>query len=98
MAVELWGERFENKKIRFHCDYMGVVQAINGLTASLPPVVRLLQHLVLRCLLLNAWVVAVHVPGVANGVEDSLSRSQWERFRQLAPEADVNGLECPDSM
>ncbi|KAM3936678.1 uncharacterized protein RB166_018784 [Leptodactylus fuscus] len=98
VALEIWGDRFSNKKVRFHCDNQSVVCAINALTASSPPVVRLLRQLVLRCLSLNAWVVAVHVPGVSNVIADSLSRFQWERFWQVAPEADDRGLPCPDHL
>ena len=85
MAVVLWGERFANRKVRFHCDNLGVVQAINSLSAS--------------CLLgsCNFWscVVAKHVAGVSNSVADALSHSQWEWFRLLVPEAEEEGLECP---
>ncbi|CAN2388360.1 RNA-mediated [Pristimantis euphronides] len=95
VAVELWGDRFRNSKVRFHCDNMGVVMAINQVSASSPPVVRLLRHLVLRCMSLNAWVVAIHVPGVSNVVADSLSRQQWGRFRQLVPTAEATGIPCP---
>ncbi|XP_044128316.1 uncharacterized protein LOC122921997 isoform X1 [Bufo gargarizans] len=95
MAVVLWGDRFANRKVRFNCDNLGVVQAINSLSASSPPVVRLLQFLVLQCLSINVWVVARHVAGVTNSVADSLSRLQWDRFRLLVPEAELEGLECP---
>lgn len=67
--------------MRFHGDNLGVVQVINRITASSPPVIRLLQHLVLRCLQLNVFIHAVHLPGVENVIADALSRFQWERFR-----------------
>ncbi|KAM3916024.1 uncharacterized protein RB166_015396 [Leptodactylus fuscus] len=95
VSVMVWGEVFRNKRIRFHCDNMGVVQAINGFSASSPPVVRVLQRLVLECLKLNACVLAVHVPGVCNDVADALSRLQWDRFRRLAPEAEEDGTSWP---
>lgn len=50
LAVELWGESFRNLKVRFPVDNLGVVQVINKVSAASPPVVRLLRHLVLRCL------------------------------------------------
>ncbi|KAM3936010.1 uncharacterized protein RB166_003095 [Leptodactylus fuscus] len=95
VAVEVWGDRFRDRKVRFHCDNQSVVSAINSLTASSPPVVCLLRYLILKCLSLNAWVVAVHVPGVSNVIADSLSRFQWERFHAVAPDADVEGHPCP---
>lgn len=75
---------------------MSVVSAINSLSASSPPVVSLLRHLVLLCLKLNVLVRARHVPGVQNVIADSPSRFQWERFRKAAPEARRLGDRCPD--
>lgn len=95
VASVLWGEVFRNKKICFHCDNLGVVVAINQLSASSPPVVKLLQQLVLECLSLNACFVARHIPGVKNEIADALSRLQLERFRRLAPQADRVGVACP---
>lgn len=95
VAVELWGDFFRNKKIRFMCDNLGVVQAINQQTAGSRPVVSLLRFLVLKGLSLNALLVAKHIPGVCNGIADALSRFQMERFRNLAPSAAVDGIPCP---
>ena len=69
---------------------------INRVTASSPPVIRLLRHLVLRCLQLNVFVYAVHLPGGDNVVADALSRFQWDRFRELVPEAEERGVPCPE--
>ncbi|KAM3926861.1 uncharacterized protein RB166_009695 [Leptodactylus fuscus] len=96
--VESGWDKFRDKKVRFNCDNLGVVQAINNLSASSPPVVCLLQKLVLLCLSLNAWVVASHVPGVFNCVADAISRSQWKRFRELAPEAEEVGDPFPEDL
>lgn len=96
LALELWGSEFSNKRVRFHCDNLGVVQAINKLSASSPPVVSFLRRLVLRCLELNCFICAVHLPGVDNTVADALSRLQWDRFRMLAPEAEQHGIPCPE--
>lgn len=93
VAVVIWGEMFRNRKVCFHCVNLGVVMAINQLSASSPPVVKLLQQLVLECLSINAWIVAKHVPGVSNEITDSLSRSQWERFRRLTPKTDLVRVE-----
>ncbi|KAM8945815.1 uncharacterized protein RCH25_049154 [Pelodytes ibericus] len=95
VSVILWGPCFENKKVRFWCDNLGVVQAINNGSASSPPVIRLLKELVLICLQRNLLVQAVHVPGIKNDVADSLSRQQWERFRLLAPGVDGEATPVP---
>ncbi|KAM9330287.1 uncharacterized protein PAF06_011605 [Gastrophryne carolinensis] len=96
VALALWGEDLQNKSVLFHSDNMAVVSAINVQTASSPPVVKLLRQLVLSCLQYNILFRAVHVPGVANGITDALSRFQMDRFRELAPEACTEGEECPD--
>lgn len=75
LAVELWSLEFRNKRVKSNCDNLGVVQAINSITSSSPPVIRLLRHLVLRCLQLNSFLYAVHVPGVTNTVADDLDSS-----------------------
>ncbi|KAM9326863.1 LOW QUALITY PROTEIN: uncharacterized protein PAF06_003101 [Gastrophryne carolinensis] len=95
VALALWGEDLQNKSVLFHSDNMAVVSAINAQTAS-SPVVKLLRQLVLSCLQYNILFRAVHVPGVANGIADALSRFQMDRFRELAPEACTEGEECPD--
>ena len=98
VALELWGESLRNLKVRFNCDNLGVVQVVNRLSAASPPVVSLLRHLVLRCLHLNVFMYAVHLPGVENTLADALSRFQWDRFRELAPAAEQHGVPCPDWM
>ena len=98
VAIELWGDECGNLKIRLNCDNMGVVQVINRITASSMPVVRLLRHLVLRCLQWNIFMYAVHIPGVDNRLADALSRFQWDKFRELAPHADKKGVPCPGWM
>lgn len=76
LAVELWGASFRDLKVHFHGDNLGVVQVINKVSAASPPVVRLLRHLVLRCMQLNVFIYAVHLPGVENIIADALSHFQ----------------------
>lgn len=75
-------------KLNFAC-------RINRLSASSQPVIRLLRQLVLRCLQLNIFIYAVHIPGIENTLADSLSRFQWDKFRELAPAAEKEGIPCP---
>lgn len=74
LAMELWGETCWELKLRLNCDNMGVVQVINCMSAPSPPI-RLLRRLVLRCLRLNIFIYAVHIPGVDNVLADALSFS-----------------------
>lgn len=38
------------------------------------------------------FIYAVHIPGVENTLADSLSHFQWDKFRELAPGADKEGV------
>lgn len=98
LATEVWGERLRDKKVKFCCDNLGVVQAVNRQTASSPPVIRLLRRLVYNALELNAHFVAEHIPGVHNSIADALSRFQWDRFRGLAPGAEQHGRAFPSGL
>lgn len=98
LAVEYFGESFRNLKVRFHGDNPGVVQVINKLLVTFPPVVRLLRHLVLRCMQLNVFVYDVHRPGVENVIADALSRFHWDKFQELAPAAEMHGVPCPPGL
>ncbi|XP_041429517.1 uncharacterized protein LOC121397210 isoform X1 [Xenopus laevis] len=96
VAVEIWGRQLANNSVVFHSDNMSTVMAINNLKSGSRPVLGLLRHLVLRCLQLNIAFRARHVPGCDNNVADALSRFQWDKFRELVPEADIQGTPCPD--
>ncbi|XP_069592246.1 uncharacterized protein [Ranitomeya imitator] len=98
VAAFIWGENFKDRRVRFHCDNLSVVSVINSLSSSSPPVIRLVRELVLRCLELNSWISAVHVPGVQNNIADALSRFQWDRFRELAPDSEPTGAGCPSHL
>ncbi|KAJ1098683.1 hypothetical protein NDU88_003790 [Pleurodeles waltl] len=52
-------------------------------------VLKLLRVFLLKCLQFNVLFKARYVPGVNNDLADALSRFQWQRFRGLAPGADV---------
>lgn len=71
-----------------------MVQVIVSLSGSSPPVIRLL-HLVLRCLQLNMFLYAVHLPWVKNALADVLSHFQLDRFWELAAGAEERGTPCP---
>ncbi|KAM3928086.1 uncharacterized protein RB166_006214 [Leptodactylus fuscus] len=95
VSVILWGPLLRDRRVTFWCDNESVVHAINNLTSSSLPVLSLLRHMVLRCLEMNIWFRARHVPGCKNNVADALSRFNWQVFRELLPEASEVGLECP---
>ncbi|XP_054839956.1 uncharacterized protein LOC129332750 [Eublepharis macularius] len=88
VAVFLWGHELANHVVHFWCDNMAVVQVVNSLTSKSVRVMSLVRAFTLKCLQLNILFRARHMPGVDNGVADTLSRQQMDRFRHLAPGAD----------
>lgn len=88
IALELWGPLMANKRVKFWSDNTAVVTIINKQTSRCPMIMQLVRKFVLLSLKLNIVFKACYIEGVLNGIADSLSRFQNQRFRQLAPEAD----------
>ena len=86
VACHLWGSQWTSRRIKFHCDNLGVVEVINSRKSKVPRVMDLVRDLTLCTLRHNFYFQAVHVLGKHNNIADSLSRCQMERFRQLAPQ------------
>ena len=87
-ALMTWDTHFINKKVLFHVDNQAVVQIINMKTSRSDKVMNLVRHMVLMNLKNNTIVRAVYIPSKLNNIADCLSRSQWGKFRKLAPAAD----------
>ena len=58
----------------------------------------LMRHLTLLTLQHNMYIRAVHIPGKSNDIADAISRSRFQRFRQLAPNADTNPCQVPEML
>ncbi len=95
VAVHVWGERLRNKRVLFRCDNQAVVHILNTQTSKDCTIMILVRELTLRCLHLNLSVKAEHIPGASNGITDSLSRLQMDRFRRLAPDAQPHSDPVP---
>ena len=89
LALRLWGSALRNKRVLFWCDNEAVVSIINRQSSKCSHIMKLVRRFVSLCLRLNIHFKARHVPGVDNGIADALSRFQMDRFRRLAPEADL---------
>lgn len=96
VSIFIWGNHFRNKKVLLRCDNQSVVHLINSQTSKSAEVMVLVRALTLKCLQLNLTVRAEHIAGINNGIADSLSRLQFARFRELAPEAEQNPADMPD--
>ena len=95
LAVCLWKERFTAKRIQFACDNMAVVHILNSKTAKAERVMILVRAIVKWSLLHNFHINALHVSSSNNGIADSISRKQWQRFKRLAPAANQEPLDVP---
>ena len=80
VAVCLWAEVLANSTAHFWCDNFSTVQIINSLSSRNPWVMNLVRFITARCLQFNIVFYARHVPGLDNGIADSLSRNQISRF------------------
>jgi len=87
--LHLWGQVLSRKKIIFMCDNSAVVDIINGMTSKSDQIMVILRRITLLCLRLSIAIKACHLPGSTNNICDALSRLQVDKFRQLAPEADL---------
>lgn len=94
VSLHIWGDELQNKKILFRVDNLAVVHIVNSMTSKSDRVMSILRAFTLQCLHLNIAVKAQHLSGSLNQVADSLSRFQFQKFRELAPDADP----CPTQM
>ncbi|XP_056010375.1 uncharacterized protein LOC125679942 isoform X2 [Ostrea edulis] len=98
VAIVLWSPQLANKRILFHIDNSAVVQVINSATSKSHRVMKIVQKLVLITLQHNITIQAQYIPSKRNVIADSISRSQWRRFRHLAPHADQWPTQLPNQI
>ncbi|XP_021340366.1 uncharacterized protein LOC110441519 [Mizuhopecten yessoensis] len=97
LAFHLWSTSFKDKRIVLFTDNLALVSVLNKKSSKSTRIMQLVRPLVLYAMLNNINFKARHVAGVENGIADSISRRQWQRFRQLAPEADRDPSPIPES-
>ena len=96
VACQIWGPSLSDHCVKFHCDNEAVVEIINTKRSKVPRVMDLMRHLTLLTLQHNLYIRAVHIPGKHNDIADAISRYQFQRFRQLAPNADSKPCQIPE--
>ena len=87
VACQIWGSRWQRKRIIFHCDNQAIVRIWQSGLSRSGLLMQLVRQLFLLAASNNFTVIIRHVPGVQNCIADSLSRFQMDRFRSLAPDA-----------
>ena len=98
VACQVWGNLLQNHRIKFCCDNESVVSIINTKRLKICRMMDLLRHLTLLTLHHNIYICAVHIPGKQNDIADAISRFQYQRFRNLAPDADTNPSPIPETV
>ena len=77
------------------CDNTATVHILNKGRSKCLAIMRLMRTFT-YCAALNSFAyTAVHVAGSVNSLADALSRLQIQKFRQLAPDADLLPTPCP---
>ena len=95
VAASLWGHEWTSRSVLIHSDNQSTVNIINkGRSPSLP-LTALLRRLTWLSVTHNFLIQAAHIPGHHNEIADSLSRFQFQRFRLLAPSADLHPVPVP---
>ena len=95
LSCLLWGPLWRGKKLLFHCDNQSVVD-IWAKGSSRDPLLMHLVRSIFFCAASHQFSVLVsHIRGTDNSIADALSRLQMLRFRQLAPQADLEPTPLP---
>ena len=89
VACHTWGHEWPRQRILFQCDNEAVVYCIKSGTSRSKTVMSLIRSLYHVCIKHNFLVSAVHIPGVKNCIADALSRGLLQKFKTLAPTAEV---------
>ena len=96
LACSTWGHKWSSLQVEFHSDNQAVVSSLRKGSCRCSNVMSLLRRLFLVAALQNFSVSASYVEGVANGIADSLSRQDFDRFRTLTPQAAaIPDTTCP---
>ena len=96
LAITLWGERIQQKKIILYIDNESLVSVINKQSSKSKRVMYLVRHFVLLALDYEILFKARHIPTHCNDIADSISRKQWDRFRSLVPAAAKDPRAIPE--
>ncbi len=87
VAVAIWGHHWGGSVVMCHCDNEGVVATIKGGYCRDPTLAHMLRCLFYLEAKFDLWLTARHVPGVENGVADSISRNNLHLLFRLLPQA-----------
>ena len=95
LAASLWGHQWSAKWVEFCSDNTAVVEVLRSDTPQDSNLMVLLRHLSLLAARHSFAFTARHVPGKSNAIADTISRFEFQRFRQLAPYVSPTAMPVP---
>ena len=95
IAIEIWGQVLENKRLLIYTDNKALVPVINKQTSKHALAMILIRRLVFACLKYNILIQAEHIAGVYNDLADCLSRQQVQVFLKKCPQAAKEPVQIP---
>lgn len=98
IALNIWAPNLENKCVRLDTDNMALVHIINSQTSKDPTIMILLRKFVLCLLENNILLRAYHISSANNAVSDAISRSLFQKARQLLPSLNKHPVEIPSHL
>ena len=84
-----------DRKIKFHIDNLGLVEVINKQSSKSKRLMFLVRTFVLLVMKYSVVFKAVHISSKSNYIADAISRKQFHRLQQLAPEAQASPESVP---
>lgn len=85
ISLEIWGFLIANKRVEGYCDNQAVVHMVNNGTSGCRYCMILIRRITLMAMKHNFRLLLKFVKTDENGIADSLSRLDFDRFRKLAP-------------
>ena len=74
---------------------MAVVSILNSMSTKSDRVLKVLRFIVYRSLIGNFHLKAKYINTAFNSIADTLSRAQFQKFKELAPHADSSPTMVP---
>ena len=86
-AIATWGSLWRNASVIVYCDNQGTVAAVNSGHSKVQRIMHLLRCLFFIRARYDIDLIGLHVPGVANGLADAISRDQLHILFSQVPAA-----------
>ena len=84
MALCIFANELQDKCLILHTDNLALVYSINNQTSKCSVTMALIRKLVVKALVYNIKLRAVHISSKANVLSDLLSRAQVKEALQIA--------------